>query len=125
MPELGRGYKTTHVSSILCFSQIRAQADIQWCKIVIHNLVSSPPKFCLHARLNPRNYLPPAELDGIESWYCQVVGVWLQNDERYGCWNSSRIHNAYMQPTLIFAESNEKPQARLLNAFQAIILSRI
>ena len=32
-------------------------------------------------RLNPRNYLPPAKLNGIERvCIAKLLGVWLQND---------------------------------------------
>ena len=54
-------------------------------------------------RPNPRNYLRPAELDGIGR-VAKLLEVWLQN----GCGKTSRIHNAYVQPTVVFAESNEE-----------------
>ena len=36
MPECVRGIKMTPHSSVLCLSQIRVEADIQWYKIVLH-----------------------------------------------------------------------------------------
>ena len=80
MPERGRGYKTTPANSILCSSQIRVEADIRWCKIVLH----APGPDCYKASFR---YFPSgSRLPDCSQQCSQTIVLW-------GC--SATLPNKY------------------------------
>ena len=78
-------------------------------------------------RPNARNYLPPAELPGIERvMFAKLQGVWLQDDLGF------RKHIDYVmhicnQHTYLLAQLNRRglPIAQMQKVFGAIILARV
>ena len=78
-------------------------------------------------RPNARNYLPPAELPGIERViFAKMLGVWLQDDLGF------RKHIDYVmhickQRTYLLTQLKRQglPIAQMQKVFSAIILARV
>ena len=81
MPERGCGYKTTPVSSILCLSQIRMEANIAWRKAFLHSsgLRCSMAFFWSfpsdHRFRHCRQQSSPMIILGEKLWQCDRINI--------------------------------------------------
>ena len=88
--------------------------------------VSKTRELVFH-RPNPRNYLPPAEIKGIERVsYLKLLGVWLQEEMGFTK-HVDYITHTCNQRLYLFNQlrKHSLPQTELQSVFVAIVLSSL